>query len=94
MAKTRKGSRKPASSAKGRKKTKKTARSAPRPRARKPAISSRKTVDLNPVKKNLKAHMEQLSQVEDPRVKEALAGLESVQRELTAMCFPTMVISV
>jgi hypothetical protein len=38
--------------------------------------------------------MDQLSQIEDPRVKEALAGLESVQRELTDMCFPTMVIPV
>jgi hypothetical protein len=58
------------------------------------SASSGKTVNLNPVKKNLRSYMDQLSQIEDPRVKEALAGLESVQRELTDMCFPTMVIPV
>lgn len=92
MAKTRKGSRKPATAAKASKKTRKAARPARRPKARKRAVSSRKPVDLTPVKRSLKTYMEQLSQVEDPRVKDALAGLESVQRELTSLCFPTMVI--
>jgi hypothetical protein len=56
------------------------------------AVPSRKEVNLNPIKDDLRAYMKQLSEVEDPRVKEALAGLESVQRQLTGICAPTMIL--
>lgn len=97
MAKKRKGARKAAGAAKGRKKSAKGAKRASSTRrkatrTRKATVAPRKEINLTPVKQNLRSYMDQLAQVEDPRVKEALAGLETVQRQLTDICFPSMII--
>ena len=86
MAKSRKKSRKaaPASGAK-----KKGARKAVK-RAR---AASSKELDLRPLKKQIKLHIDKLSKraAVDSRVQDALASLQRVQTELSNACQPTMV---
>ncbi|HXW03625.1 MAG TPA: hypothetical protein VD833_00220 [Vicinamibacterales bacterium] len=92
MAKKRKGTRKAAASPRRRKGAKKKTTRSARRRPTRRAAAPRKEVDLNPVKDSLRAHIDRLKEVDDPRVREALEGLQSVQRQLTAFCAPTMVI--
>jgi hypothetical protein len=92
VAKTRKsagksGSTKKASSKKTSKKpgAKKTARKAARP----------KQLDLRPLKKQLKAHVDLLSthgSAGDLRVQNAIARLQRMDAELTEDCDPTMIL--
>jgi len=51
-------------------------------------------LDLRPLKKQLKAHVELLSRADQghKRVQDALASLQRVQAELNESCDPTMII--
>jgi hypothetical protein len=89
VAKTRKTARKSGakkvSAAKrgsGRKKTARAARAAKVP----------KELNLRPLKKQLRAHMEQLSRSSstDPRVQQAIATLQQFHERLNSDCDPTM----
>ena len=97
MAKTRK-----AASAKKKTAVKKAA--AKKPMAKKTAGKKRaaprstakatKELDLRPLKKQIKAHVEMLSRATsgDKRISDAIASLRRVQMELDENCDPTMTI--
>ena len=61
--------------------------------ARKPAKPA-KELDLRPLKKQIKAHVDMLSRARggDKRISDAIASLRRVHMELDANCDPTMTI--
>ena len=93
MAKKRKGSR--PSPAKGSKKKKATkpARIVVVKKAR-TGLESPKHVDFKPLKTQIRAHIERLSQVKDPSpaVANALRSLQQVSADLSSECLPTMIL--
>jgi len=58
------------------------------------AAKMTKELDLRPLKKQIKAHVEMLSRATtgDKRIADAIASLRRVQSELDANCDPTMTI--
>ena len=76
--------RKSSSKSKGKKK-------AARPR-RRSAPKAPKGVDFNPVKKQLRAHIEKLEKGLGPYPEATLTKLKALQQEMTELCFPTMII--
>ena len=98
MAKKRPASR-PSSSSGGTKKkvtkpTKKAPTKAPRFFAKKPrtGLENPKQVDFNPLKKQIRAHIDRLSKVKEPSdaIAGALRSLRQVTQELSNQCSPTM----
>jgi hypothetical protein len=80
--------RKSSSKSKGKKKP-------ARPR-RRSAPKVPKGVDFNPVKKQLRAHIEKLEKSLGPypeaKAQDTLTKLKALQQEMTELCFPTMII--
>lgn len=92
MVKKRKGSRPASRSAK-----KTTKKAAPRKIiVKRPptGLESKKEINFNPLKVQLRAHIKRLSSVQDPSpaVQKTLESLREVQAALTSECLPTMVI--
>jgi hypothetical protein len=57
-------------------------------------LESRKEINFNPLKVQLRAHIKRLSSIQDPSpsVQKTLDSLREVQATLTSECLPTMVI--
>jgi hypothetical protein len=68
---------------------------AARPR-RKSVQSAPKGIDFNPVKKQLKAHIEKLEKeagaFPDAKAQDTLTKLKTLQNAMTDLCIPTMII--
>lgn len=95
MAKTRKAAsaKKKTSSAKASRAKKSAGGKRAARAARKPAKPA-KELDLRPLKKQIKAHVDMLSRARggDKRISDAIASLRRVHMELDANCDPTMTI--
>jgi hypothetical protein len=92
LAKTRKAARKPVATRKA--SSAKTATGGKKKATRKKAIKPAKELDLRPLKKQLKAHVNLLSRSgsSDKRVQNAMASLLRLHEELNEECIPTMTI--
>jgi len=97
LAKTRKAaSAKKKTSAAKKPVAKKSAgkKKAGRPTRKSASAKPTKELDLRPLKKQIKAHVEMLSRARsgDKRISDAIASLRRVQMELDENCDPTMTI--
>ena len=92
MAKTRKATRKSAATKKA--SSAKKATGGKKKATRKKGIKRAKELDLRPLKKQLKAHVDLLSRSgsSDKRVQSAMASLLRLHEELNEECIPTMTI--
>jgi hypothetical protein len=95
VAKTRKTVRKSGSTKKAAKASKSTgAKKKSAGKTRGARKSPLKELDLRPLKKQLKAHLDSLgrARTDDQRVQGAIASLRRLQAELNTECDPTMTI--
>jgi hypothetical protein len=85
------------------KKRSKSPRARGKKKAARPRKSTRKAyapkqIDFNPIKAQLRKHIERLSAIEHPdermKMQNTLERLKRVQLELTEMCAPTMAIPI